>query len=199
MREAHLVPLLFHGHPVIHPSIYPFFKPPDALRERDSIASHACGLGIPAIRPPVLPCSPPPPSLNSAQNSSRPVVPLSHSLSSSPTVTWLPTDTYLSLPLTFDMNNVCQVSTQPPPPPHLLLPLSATAAAGNAAVTFRRSLSANVAHFGFVRFFGRSWPPWLSHSLSPSPANGKPSARPRHERRGREVARLPADQVARRG
>ena len=29
------------------------------------------------------------------------------------TVTWLPTDTYLSLPLTFDMNNVCQVSTQP--------------------------------------------------------------------------------------
>ena len=29
------------------------------------------------------------------------------------TVAWLPTDTYLSLPLTFDMNNVCQVSTQP--------------------------------------------------------------------------------------
>ena len=47
------------------------------------------------------------------------------------TVTWLPTDTYLSLPLTFNMNNVCQVSTPPPAPP-LQLPLSATIAAADA-------------------------------------------------------------------
>ena len=181
---------------VIGSSIHPFFHPSgsdEVVRQRESIASLVRGLMrfLPTNRPPILLSSCP---------SIVGKIPLTLSLVSSfclsapgRTVTWLPTDTYLSLPLTFDMNNVCQVSTQPPlrhhrtccchflpqsPPPSLFAALFPP--------TLRTSASSAFSP-------GRC----LSSALPLSAlANGEPSARPRLERRGRErhTARLPADQ-----